>query len=101
MSISASKILVPIGFSAQSMIALSQAFNLAKIKKSEIVLLSVVEEQSMIQSLFLDDKSHELQLKVNLKLQEIGEKYGDKYGVHVETLPPSSRLTLLKSFAAF
>ena len=58
MSISASKILVPIGFSAQSMIALGQAFNLAKIKKSDVVLLSVVEEQSMMQSLFLDDKSH-------------------------------------------
>ena len=43
MLISASKILVPIGFSEQSMIALGQAFNLAKIKKSEVVLLSVVE----------------------------------------------------------
>ena len=58
---SASKILVPIGFSDQSMVALGQAFNLAKIKNSDIVLLSVMEEQSMIQSLFLDDNSHELQ----------------------------------------
>ena len=86
MSISTSKILVPIGFSAQSIIALGQAFNLAKIKKSEVVLLSVVEEQSMMQSLFLDDKSQELQLKVNQKLQEIGKEYGEKYGVRVETL---------------
>ena len=86
MLISSSKILVPIGFSAQSMIALGQACNLAKIKKSEVVLLSVVEEQSMMQSLFLDDKSHELQLKVNQKLQEIGVEYGERYGVHVETL---------------
>ena len=37
---SASKILVPIGFSEQSMVALGQAFNLAKIKKSDVVLLS-------------------------------------------------------------
>ena len=51
---SASKILVPIGFSEQSMVALGQAFNLAKIKKSDVVLLSVIEQQSMIQSLFLD-----------------------------------------------
>ena len=35
---SASKILVPIGFSEQSIIALSQAFNLAKLKQSEVVL---------------------------------------------------------------
>ena len=86
MSISTSKILVPIGFSEQSMIALGQAFNLAKIRKSEVVLLSVVEEQSMMQSLFLDDKSHELKLKVNQKLKEIGVEYGEKYDVHVEAL---------------
>ena len=67
MSISASKILVPIGFSDQSMIALRQAFNLAKIKKSELVLLSVIEEPNVIESLFLDDKTHELQQKVNEK----------------------------------
>tara|TARA_B110000967_G_scaffold99970_1_gene102664 strand:- start:670 stop:1551 length:882 start_codon:yes stop_codon:yes gene_type:complete len=92
MSISSSKILVPIGFSEQSMIALVQAFNLAKIKKSKVVLLSVVEEQSMMQSLFLDDKSHELQLKVNQKLHQIGEEYGDKYGVHVESLVAKGKI---------
>ena len=46
------------------MVALGQAFNLAKIKECEIVLLSVIEEQNMMQSLFLDDNSHELQKKV-------------------------------------
>ena len=92
MSISASKILVPIGFSAQSMIALGQAFNLAKIKNSEVVLLSVVGEQSMIESLFVDDKSHELQQKVNQKLIEIGKEYGDKYGVHVETMVAKGKI---------
>ena len=86
MSISASKILVPIGFSEQSMVALAQAFNLAKIKKSKIVLLSVVEEQSMMQSLFLEDKSKELKIKVSQKLAKIGLDYGKKYGVPVEVL---------------
>tara|TARA_B110000444_G_scaffold182060_1_gene170891 strand:- start:109 stop:990 length:882 start_codon:yes stop_codon:yes gene_type:complete len=86
MLISASKILVPIGFSSQSMIALGQAFNLAKIKKSKVVLLSVIEEQSIMQSLFLDDKSHELKIKVNQKLHQIGLDYGEKYGVNVEVL---------------
>ena len=86
MSLTPSKILVPIGFSQQSIIALGQAFNLARIKESEVVLLSVIEEQSVIHSLFLDDKSHELQIKVNKKLQEIGVEYGEKYDVHVETL---------------
>ena len=34
MSIVTSRILIPIGFSDQSMVALGQAFNLAKIKKT-------------------------------------------------------------------
>jgi nucleotide-binding universal stress UspA family protein len=89
---SASKILVPIGFSDQSMIALGQAFNLAKIKNSEVILLSVIEEQNMMQSLFLDDKSHELQQKVNEKLLEIAEEYGTKYGVHVETMVAKGKI---------
>jgi len=83
---SASKILVPIGFSEQSMVALGQAFNLAKIKNSEVVLLSVVEEQSMMQSLFLDDNSHELQLKVKEKLEGIAVEYSKKYAVDVDTM---------------
>jgi len=83
---SASKILVPIGFSEQSMIALGQAFNLAKIKNSDIVLLSVIENQSMIQSLFLDDKSDELKVKVKEKLEGIALEYGEKYSVNVDTM---------------
>ena len=83
---SASKILVPIGFSEQSMVALGQAFNLAKIKKSAVVLLSVIEQQSMIQSLFLDDKSDELKEKVKKKLEEIAIEYSEKFAVDVDTM---------------
>jgi nucleotide-binding universal stress UspA family protein len=83
---SSSKILVPIGFSEQSMIALGQAFNLAKIKNSDIILLSVIEGQSMIESLFLDDKSNELKAKVKSKLEDIASVYSSKYGVDVDTM---------------
>lgn len=92
MSIVTSRILIPIGFSDQSMIALGQAFNLAKIKKSEIILLSVIENQNMIESLFLDDKTHELQQKVNDKLVEIGKKYAAEYDIHVETMVAKGRV---------
>ena len=89
---SASKILVPIGFSEQSMIALGQAFNLAKIKNSDVVLLSVIEEQSMIQSLFLDDNSDELKKKVKEKLELIAAEYSLKYGVDVDTMVSKGRV---------
>ena len=88
---SASKILVPIGFSEQSIIALGQAFNLAKIKNSDVVLLSVIEEQSMIQSLFLDDNSDELKKKVKEKLELIAE-YSLKYGIDVDTMVAKGRV---------
>ena len=42
------KILVPVGFSEQSLAALKQACLIAKIKKSEVIILSVIEEQSKI-----------------------------------------------------
>ena len=86
MLISTNKILVPIGFSDQSMVALGQAFNLAKIKKCEVVLLSVIEEQNIMQSLFIDDNSHELQKEVNKKLIEIAKEYTEKYNVDVDTM---------------
>ncbi|MBT6651028.1 MAG: universal stress protein, partial [Flavobacteriales bacterium] len=89
---SASKILVPIGFSEQSIIALGQAFNLAKIKNSDVVLLSVIEGQSMIESLFLDDKSDELKAKVNSKLEDIASIYSSKYGVDVDTMVAKGRV---------
>ena len=92
MSIVTSRILIPIGFSDQSMIALGQAFNLAKIKKAEIILLSVIEEPNMIESLFLDDRTHELQKKVNDKLVEVGKEYAERHDIHVETMVAKGRV---------
>ena len=92
MSISASKILVPVGFSEQSLIALDQAFRLAKIKEAKIILLSVIEDQSIMESLFLDDKTDELQKKVHQKLNEIGDGYGEKYHVIVETMVAKGKI---------
>jgi len=89
---STSKILVPIGFSKQSIVALGQAFNLAKIKNSDVVLLSVIEGQSMIQSLFLDDKSDELKAKVKSKLEDIASVYSSKYSVDTDIMVAKGRV---------
>ncbi len=89
---SASKILVPIGFSKQSLIALGQACNLAKIKQSKVVLLSVIEEQSMIESLFLDDKTDELKNKVQLKLENIAEEYQARHSIDIDVMVAKGRV---------
>ena len=89
---SASKILVPIDFYEQSMVALGQAVNLAKIKKSGIVLLSVIKEQSIMQTLFTDDTSDELKAKVIEKLDSIALEYSKKHGIHVDAMVSKGKI---------
>ena len=89
---SASKILVPIDFYEQSMVALGQAVNLAKIKKSAIVLLSVIKEQSIMQTFFTDDTSDELKVKVKEKLDSIALEYSKKHGINVDTMVSKGKI---------
>ncbi len=89
---SASKILVPIDFSDQSMRALGEALNLAKIKRSDVVLLSVIKEQSIMHSLFLDDKSDELKIKVKEKLDAIVLGYSPEYNVDIDSMVSKGKI---------
>ena len=50
-------ILVPIDFSEQSLIALKQSYNLAKIQDAEIVLLYVLEELNPVIKVFFSEVS--------------------------------------------
>ena len=83
---SASKILVPIGFSSESIIALNQACNLAIIKKSKIFLITVIEEQSIIDSIFNNSENNIVEEKVHEKLSSIATEYMKKYNLEIETL---------------
>ena len=88
MSNTASKILVPVGFSEQSMVAMGQAMNLAKIKNSEVILLSVIEERNSMFNLFVSDQLDEEKIKnkILIKLNALATKYSEKYGVEVEVV---------------
>ena len=66
MSNIASKILVPIGFSNQSIVGFGTSLNLAKIKKSEVVLLTVIEEKHSILDILLDNDIQEEIIKEKL-----------------------------------
>ena len=88
----ANKILVPIGFSEQSICALGQALNLAKIKKSDVVLLSVIKEQSIMQTLFSEDKSDELKVKVKDRLDSIAIEYSTSYGVNIDVMVAKGKI---------
>ena len=92
MSSSSSKILVPIGFSDQSVIAFDQACSFAKLDNAKVFLLSVVEERSTMQNLFLDDNSHELKKKVHKKLSEIASEYSKKYKLEIEIMVAQGKI---------
>ena len=86
MSLKPSKILVPIGFSEQSILALKQALKFAEINNSKVFLLTVIEERSIINNLFLDDKSSELKKKIHTKLSNIIDSFKSQYNVEIELI---------------
>ena len=92
MSAKSSKILVPIGFSEQSITALDQACCFAKLDDSKLFILSVIEERSTMENLFFDDNSHELKKKVHDKLDEISEKFSKKYNIGIEIMVSQGKI---------
>ena len=86
------KILVPVGFSEQSLAALKQACLIAKIKKSEVTILSVIEEQSKISGLLIDNPFEEIRSKVKDKLDEISEMHSSKFSVKVDSMVASGKI---------
>ena len=77
------EILVPIDFSEQSLIALSQSYNLAKEYSAEILLLYVIEEGGILTtSKQIADAKKEIQKK----LDKLAEDTHKKSGVHVDTM---------------
>lgn len=80
-------ILVPMGFSEQSLLALDQAVVFAKAMKAKIVLLSVINGDKELGVLLDNAQSkEELKLKAQAKLDEFANEYGTKSGVAIETM---------------
>lgn len=70
-------ILVPIGFTDQSLVALQQAVIVAKHTNSELFLLSVVEMPTALQKIFsdYDEKQKQFKEKLRENLVELSNKY--------------------------
>ncbi len=82
-------ILVPVGFSDQSLLALEQAVHVAKILKAELTLLSVIEESGFFARVFGDNDDEvmfELKKKAQAKLEELAEDIRRKNKLDVNTL---------------
>ncbi len=81
-------ILVPIDFSEQSLIALGQSYNLARLTRADITLIHVIEISSLPSKGSASEKKKELvQLvkTVNKNLDALAKETSAKSGVHVKT----------------
>ena len=45
-----------------------------------------------MQSLFLDDRTHDIQKKVNIKLNEFAEDYSRRYNIQIDSLVAKGRV---------
>jgi len=68
------KILIPVDFQEQSLLALLQSYNLARRIDAEIVLLYVHEQPGILASLFSKDQHNEILSKIDEKLAELAGK---------------------------
>lgn len=80
------KILVPVDFSEQSLIALDQSYNLAKEYNAEITLLYVIEDNSLLAKLFSVEQHETLRSDIQKKLDELATDVEQKRQLKVNTL---------------
>lgn len=78
-------ILVPLDFSTQSLIALEQSYNLARLSESEITLLHVIRENNAIFGLFSEKEQEDVMIKLQNKLEDFSRVAAQKSGVIVHT----------------
>lgn len=88
-------ILVPIGFSEQSLIALEQAERLAVLTKGEITLLSVIETSGMLSRLFGEDHAQYKDLKSSLqaKLDKLAAEVSARIGLKVNAMASKGKVS--------
>ena len=82
------KILVPIGFSEQSIIALDQAALFARPMNAEIILLSVIDNNnSFFKKMFSsDEKLNAFKKEIGEKLDQEAESFRKKHNLPTETM---------------
>ena len=82
------KILVPIGFSEQSLTALNQASIFAKAtENASITLLSVIEEGGFFSKMFSSSSNTEqIHSEVSKKLKEVADNFQKDHNIPTNTM---------------
>ncbi len=77
------KILIPVDFEKQSLIALEQSLSLAHLILAEITLLYVHEPSGIFSSIFSDDQKSEMLIIIEQRLSEIAKKTSASSGLEI------------------
>jgi nucleotide-binding universal stress UspA family protein len=83
---SVNKILVPVDFSDQSLIALEQACDMAGDYQAEITLLYVNEESGMLSKVFSDSQKEALYAGIMENLEKLASETCNKSGLKIDIL---------------
>ena len=86
------QILVPVDFEPQSLIALEQSYNLARLLPAEIVLLYVYDPPAGIRSLFGASYDEEIIKKLEERLALLSIKVQTETGLQVSTILETGRV---------
>jgi len=96
MSIAKRQIIIPTDFGEQSIIALRQSYNLARLTKSEITLLYVIDDDFLkpFQDMVSAKHNYELHLKEDIgkKLRVLAEKVQSEAGVKVNIMTRTGKI---------
>ena len=96
MSSEASQIVIPIDFGEQSLIALGQSYNLARLTKSNITLLNVIDEDFLkpFQDIVSAKHNYEDHLLTDVKkrLDDLAKKVHQDTGIKVNTLTRTGKI---------
>ena len=86
------QILVPVDFEPQSIIALEQSYNLARLLPAEIVLLYVYDPPAGIRSLFGASYDEEILRKLQERLALLSVKVQEETGLQVSAILETGRV---------
>lgn len=96
MNTKSNHILIPVDFSEQSLIAVSQSYNIAHLYNSELTLLHVIDEDFLhkLKSVFTGNDEYEgkLNLEAQNRLNTLAEEVKQASGLKVNTLITSGKI---------
>jgi nucleotide-binding universal stress UspA family protein len=86
------QILIPVDFELQSLLAVEQSYNLARLLKAEITLLYVHEQSGIFSGFFSADANKDVMFKIEEKLLELASKTSLQTGLKVHSRLETGRI---------